>query len=312
MRDIVLGEQQLLAIPTEAAALNRCTVAVDNYKIAMLSSRDMLNHTCLRTMHEVSDSKAKDGIKERHQEFLTAQETAGPPPAGTPLPLFTAKGIITHVESGCITDSAKRILSCEKALRALIRRTDSKPLSWLEQFTQPTLALVRAQGTDLSADQEIEWKKHFASQISMEERQQIDVHQKQFVITTGPGALGNPPTALMNEIARHLPGALDLVAMKKLLTLMNNVFKGFIPDDAAMTCVRKHAKDLEWECPPDVRSLRTHPREGSQGRERPRKDSKPASSNDVKRHRNRTPKSVRWGGSYVGCLNLKPAGPPWR
>ena len=291
IRDLVLGEQQLLAIPTEAAALNRYTVAANNYKIAMLSLRDMLNHTYLRTIHEVSDSKAKDGIKERHQEFLTAQEAAGPPPVGTPLPLFTAKDIIAYIEGECITDSAKRILSCEKALRELIRRTDSKPLFWLEQFTQPILALVRAQGTDLTPDQVKEWKKHFSSQISMEERQQMDVHQKQFLITTGPGAVGNPSTALMNKIARYLSGEFDLVVMKKLLTLMNNVFKGFIPDDTTMTYVRKHAKDLEWDYPPDVRSLRTHPREGSQGRERPRKDNKPASSNDVKRQRNRTSKS---------------------
>ena len=137
LSDLVLGEQQLPAIPTEAVALNRYTVAVNNYKIAMLSLRDMLNHTYLRTIHEVSDSKAKDGIKERHQEFLTAQEAAGPPVAGTPLTLFTAKDIITYVESECITDSQKRILSCEKALRELIRRTDSKPLFWLEQFTHP-------------------------------------------------------------------------------------------------------------------------------------------------------------------------------
>jgi hypothetical protein len=116
-------------------------------------------------------------------------------------------------------------------------------LFWLEQFTQPILALVRAQGTDLSDDQVKEWKKHFASQINMEERQQIDVHQKQFLITTGPGALGGPSTTPMNKITRYLSGAFDLVIMKKLLTLVNNVFKGFVPDDTTMTCVRKHAKE---------------------------------------------------------------------
>ena len=286
LRDLVLGEQQLPAIPTEAVALNRYTVAVNNYKIAMLSLRDMLNHTYLRTIHEVSDSKAKDGIKERHQEFLTAQEAAGPPVAGTPVTLFTAKDIITYVESECITDSQKRILSCEKALRELIRRTDSKPLFWLEQFTQPMLALVRAQGNDLTPEQEAEWKKHFSSQINMEERQQIDVHQKQFLIT----AHGNPSTTLMNKITKYIMGEFDLVTMKKLLTLMDNVFKAFIPDDTTMTYVRKHAKELDWDHPPDVRSLRVIPREGSQGRERPRKDNKPLSTNDIKRHRNRTSK----------------------
>ena len=291
LSELVLGEQQLPAIPTDPADLSRYTVAVNNYKIAMLSLRDMLNHTYLRTIHEVSDSKAKDGIKEVHQEFLTAQEAAGPPAPGTPLPLFTAKNIITYIEAECITDSAKRILSCEKALRELIRRTDSKPLFWLEQFTQPILALVRAQGKDLSTDQVKEWKSHFAHQINMEERQQMDVHQKQFLITTGPGALGGPSTALMNKIARYLSGDFDLVVMRKLLTLMNNVFKGFIPDDTTMTYVRKHARDLEWDHPPDVKSHRTHAREGSQSRERPRRDHKQPSSNDVKRQRNRLPKS---------------------
>jgi hypothetical protein len=252
IREMVFGEMQISAIPIDQTTLNRYQVNVNNYKVEMLSLRDMINHTYLRAIHEVSTLKAKAGIKECHQDFLLAQETAVLAPGASPT-LFTARNIIDYIETKCLTDSAKRILACEKRLRALIRRADTKPLEWFEEFVQPLKAYKRALGSvSMTTEMEKEWKLHFANQISMGERALITLHREQYLITS----TGTASSTLWNKVKKYLIGEFDLEVMKRLLTAMDKVFIGFIPDDTTLSYVRKHAKELEWDYKPDVRSLK--------------------------------------------------------
>ena len=132
------------------------------YARALKILRDVINHTCLKTMYQVSNKLAKTYIKQVHSDFLKQQHDAQADD------LFTAKTLVTDIEARCLTSNTDLIEPAKLALRDVVRQAPNKPLKWLKSHASMTERLAKAHGlTVLSTEDDVAWKKHFASQLTM-------------------------------------------------------------------------------------------------------------------------------------------------
>ena len=155
IRLYALSDLNLQDAPTSEEG-DRIRMQRQGYSRALKTLRDMINHTYLKTIYQVSTKLAKKYIKQVHSEFLKNQHDTGSDD------LFTAKYLVDDIVDRCLTSNADVIDSAKLALRNLVRQVPNKPLAWLTSHATMIERLAKAQGrTTLEEDDELSWKKTF-------------------------------------------------------------------------------------------------------------------------------------------------------
>jgi hypothetical protein len=201
------------------------------YARALKTLRDMINHTHLKTMCQVSNKLARTYIKQVHSDFLKQQHDAGADD------LFTAKILVTDIVARCLTSNSDLIESTKLALRNVVRQAPNKPLKWLKSHANMTERLAKAQGlTVLAAEDDVAWKKHFASQLTMHERGKISVHKESKLLNRTRTAAD---ATKIGQIKHYLHGKFSCEVMREFLTAPDSDLDPFDPDPTT-NCQRTH------------------------------------------------------------------------
>jgi hypothetical protein len=243
------------------------------YARALKTLRDMINHAYLKTTCQVSNKLAKTYIKQVHSDFLKQQHDTGADD------LFTAKILVTDIVARCLTSNSDLIESAKLALRNVVRQVPNKPLTWLKSHANMTERLAKAQGlTVLATEDEVAWKKHFASQLTMHEREKISVHKESKLLNRSRSA---PDTTKIGQIKHYLHGKFSYEVMIELLTALDSDIEPFKPDPTVKDYMKHYATNKGWEHPVDfykhananVRTKDKHNKEQTPSKDKKRKAS---------------------------------------
>ena len=261
------------------------------YTRALKTLRDMINHTYLKTIYQVSNRLAKTYIKQVHSDFLKQQHDTQADD------LFTAKILVTDIVARCLTSNTDLIESAKLALRNVVRQVPNKPLKWLKSHASMTERLAKAQGlTVLSTEDEVAWKKHFSSQLTMHEREKIAVHKESKLLNRSRTAAD---TTKIGQIKHYLHGKFSYEVMIELLTALDSDIEPFKPDATVKEYMKHYASNKGWEHPVDFykhvnANVRTKDKQNkehtpskdkkrkSSSKDRSRKDSRKSSSSSSK------------------------------
>ena len=238
IRLYALSDLNLQDAPTSEEG-DRIRMQRQGYSRALKTLRDMINHTYLKTIYQVSTKLAKKYIKQVHSEFLKNQHDTGSDD------LFTAKYLVDDIVDRCLTSNADVIDSAKLALRNLVRQVPNKPLAWLTSHATMIERLAKAQGrTTLEEDDELSWKKHFASQLTMKEREKIAIHQKALLLNRSRTSVD---TNKISQIKNYLQGKFVYETMVELLTALDPNLVPFAPDTNVKNYMRHYASNKGWE-----------------------------------------------------------------
>jgi hypothetical protein len=272
--------------------LEKIRILRQGHTRALKTLRDIINHTYLKTICQVSNKIAKTYIKQVHSDFLKQQHDNDGDD------LFTAKILVTDIKARCLTSNTDLIESAKLALRNVVRQVPNKPLKWLKSHANMTERLAKAQGlTVLGEEDDLAWKKHFACQLTMQEREKIAIHKESKLLNRSRTAADN---AKIGQIKHYLHGKFSYdVMIEELLTALDSDIDPFKPDTTVKDYMKHYASNKGWEHPVDfykhanagTRTKDIKPRENpspkdkkrkSSTKERSKKDSRKSSSSSAK------------------------------
>jgi hypothetical protein len=216
-----------------------------SYKRGLVTLRGMINHTYLKTLHQLGNKPAKKYIKSVHIDFLQhQQDTAGEDDNDDDL-TFTAKYLIKDIVDRCLNDNADTAEAARKELSEMVRQVPDKPLTWLKSFTPMIASLAHALGEATLNDVDTKkWKLHFVKQLNMKEREKISAHKEAYLQTSDTTATD---TAAVNSIKDYLHGNFNTKNLKTVLQGLNDSLPPFTPDTTVKDYMSHYSRNKKWK-----------------------------------------------------------------
>ena len=216
-----------------------------SYRRGLATLRGMINHTYLKTLHQLGNKPAKKYIKSVHIDFLQHQQDTAEDSGNDDDLTFTAKYLIKDIEDRCLNNNDDTKEAARKELSEMVRQVPDKPLAWLKSFTPMIAALAHALGEATLNDVDAKkWKLHFVKQLNMKEREKISAHKESYLVTSDSNATD---ATAVSSIKDYLHGTFNIKNLKKVLQGLNDSLPPFTPDTTVKEYMAHYSRNKKWK-----------------------------------------------------------------